>query len=193
MLSCMPETIRSFVAFDIDSKQVLNRLCEAQSNLLRSGADLNLVEPRNIHITLRFLGDITPSMVDKIGQEMQNITFKSFDVEIKGVGVFPNLRYAKVIWAGIQEGEEELGEIFGQLEPRLRLLGFAPDTKGFSPHLTIARVRSGRNKSELTTSVTEMNAFEFGKVKAESLRLKKSVLTPQGPIYSVLKETHALK
>jgi len=191
MLSCMPETIRSFVAFDIDSKQVLNRLCEAQSNLLRSGADLNLVEPRNIHITLRFLGDITPSMVDKIGQEMQNITFKSFDVEIKGVGVFPNLRYAKVIWAGIQKGEEELGEIFGQLEPRLRLLGFAPDTKGFSPHLTIARVRSGRNKSELTTSVTEMNAFEFGKVKAESLRLKKSVLTPKGPIYSVLKETHA--
>jgi 2'-5' RNA ligase len=187
----MPETMRSFVAFDIDSQQVLAKLREAQNMLLRSGADLKLVEPQNIHITLRFLGDITPSMVDRIGQEMQSITFKSFDAEIKGVGAFPNLRYAKVIWAGIQEGKEELSEIFGQLEPLLRLLGFAPDSKGFSPHLTIARVRSGRNKSELTRSVTEMDAFEFGKVRAESLRLKKSVLTPQGPIYSILKEAHA--
>ena len=193
MLRRMPETIRSFVAFDIDSQQVLAKLGEAQNMLLRSGADLKLVEPENIHITLRFLGDITQSMVDRIGQEMQSITFKSFDVEIKGVGAFPNLRYAKVIWVGIQEGGEELSKIFGQLEPRFCLLGFAPDSRGFSPHLTIARVKSGRNKSELARSVTEIGAFEFGKVRAESLRLKKSVLTPQGPIYSILKEAHALK
>jgi 2'-5' RNA ligase len=189
----MPETIRSFVAFDIDSQQVLAKLSEAQNMLLRSGADLKLVAPQNIHITLRFLGDVTQSMVDRIGQEMQIITFKSFDVEIKGVGAFPNLRSARVIWAGIQEGGEELSRIFDQLEPRLRSLGFAADSRGFNPHLTIARVRSGRNKSELTKNVTEMCAFEFGKVRAESLRLKKSVLTPHGPIYSILKEANALK
>ena len=193
MLRHMPETIRSFVAFDIDNQQVLARLGEAQDTLSRSGADLKLVEPQNIHITLRFLGDITQSMVDRIGQEMQSITFKSFDVEIKGIGAFPNLRYAKVIWAGIQGGGEELSRIFGQLEPRLRLLGFAPDSKGFSPHLTIARMKSGRNKSELAKAITEMSVFEFGKVQAESLRLKKSVLTPRGPIYSILKEAHAMK
>jgi len=151
------------------------------------------VEPQNIHITLRFLGDVTSSMVDRISQEMQSLTFKPFDVEIRGIGAFPNLRYTKVIWAGIREGGEELGKIFDQLEPRLRLLGFAPDLKGFNPHLTIARVRGGRNKSELIRSVTEMDAFEFGNVRAESLRLKKSVLTPQGPIYSLLKEVHALE
>jgi 2'-5' RNA ligase len=193
MLRYMPETIRSFVAFDIDSQQILAKLGEAQDILSRSGADLKLVELQNIHITLRFLGDITQSMVDRIGQEMQSITFKSFDVEIKGIGAFPNLRYAKVIWAGIQGGEEELSKIFSQLEPRLRLLGFAPDSKGFSPHLTIARVKSGRNKSELAKAVTEMSAFEFGKVQAKSLRLKKSLLTPRGPIYSILKEAHAVK
>ena len=188
----MPETIRSFIAFDIDSQQVLNGLAEVQNVVLKTEADLSLVKPQNIHITLRFLGDITPSMVDKIDKEMQSIIFKPFDVEIKGVGAFPNLRYARVVWAGIQEGGEELSRIFAQLEPWLRSLGFAPDSKGFSPHLTIARVRGGRNKLELAKCVTEMSTFEFGRVRAECLRLKKSFLTPQGPIYSTLKEVHAL-
>ena len=191
MENSMLETIRSFIAFDIDSEQVLNKLKEAQDMLAKTGADLTLVKPQNIHITLRFLGDITPSMVDKIDKEMQNIAFKPFDVEIKGIGAFPNLNYARVVWAGIQQGEEELKNIFNQLEPRLRSLGFRPDSKGFSAHLTIARVRSGRNKAELVKCVSEMVDYEFGKVHAECLRLKKSVLTSQGPIYSTLKETHA--
>jgi 2'-5' RNA ligase len=187
----MPETIRSFIAFDIDNPQVVNRLTEAQNILAKTGADLTLVKPQNIHITLRFLGEITPTMVDKVKDAMQNVAFKQFDVEIKGVGTFPNLKYARVVWAGIQGGQEELKTIFDQLEPRLRSLGFKPDQKGFSPHLTFARVRSGRNKAELAKCVNEIVDFEFGKVRAECLKLKKSVLTPQGPIYSTLKETHA--
>lgn len=189
----MSETIRSFIAFDIDSEQVLNRLTEAQKTILNIGADLKIVEPQNIHITLRFLGDVTPSVIDKIDKEMQRIVFKPFAVEIKGVGAFPNLKYARVIWAGIQGGGEELSGIFAQLEPRLLSLGFAPDSKGFNPHLTIARVRSGRNKTELAKCVDEMSAFEFGRIRADCLRLKRSVLTPRGPIYSTLKETRAAK
>ena len=189
----MSETIRSFIAFDIDSEQVLNRLTEAQKTILKIGADLKIVEPQNIHITLRFLGDVTPSMIDKIDKEMQRIVFKPFDVEIKGVGAFPNLKYARVIWAGIQGGGRELSGIFAQLEPRLLSLGFAPDSKGFNPHLTIARVRSGRNKAELAKCVDEMSAFEFGRIRADCLKLKRSVLTPRGPIYSTLKEAKAAK
>jgi len=187
----MPETIRSFIAFDIDNQQVLERLAEVQSMLVKTGADLTIVKPQNIHITLRFLGDITPSMVDKIHKEMQSITFKPFDVEIKGLGAFPSLKYARVIWAGIEKGEEELKKIFSQLEPRLHSLGFRPDPKGFNAHLTIARVRSGKNKTELVKLVNEIGAYEFGKIRAETLRLEKSVLTPQGPIYSILREAHA--
>jgi len=187
----MSEMIRSFIAFDIDSEHVLKKLAEAQNMLAKTGADLTLVKPQNIHITMRFLGDITPSMVEKIDKEMQGIVFKPFDVEIRGVGAFPNLKYARVVWAGIQQGTEELRKIFDQLEQRLRSLGFRPDPKGFSAHLTIARVRSGRNKAQLAECVNGMVDFEFGKIHAESLRLKKSVLTPQGPIYSVLKEIHA--
>jgi 2'-5' RNA ligase len=189
----MSETIRSFIAFDIDNEQILSRLTEAQNIILKTGADLKLVEPQNIHITLRFLGDVTQNMVDKIDKEMQGIVFKPFDVEIKGVGAFPNLKYAKVIWAGIQEGSEALSRILALLEPRFRSLGFAPDSKGFSPHLTIVRVKSGKNKMELAKCVGEMNAFEFGRIREDCLRLKRSVLTPQGPIYSILKEVKAVK
>jgi 2'-5' RNA ligase len=187
----MPETIRSFVAFDIDNPSVLQRLGEAQDILAKTGADLSLVKPQNIHITLRFLGDITLSMVENIDEEMQSIVFRPFDVEIKGVGAFPNVKYTRVVWAGIQQGADELMAVFDQLEPRLRQLGLAPDSKGFSPHLTIARVRCGRNQQVLAGCVNELAAYEFGRVHADCLRLKKSVLTPQGPIYSTLKEARA--
>jgi len=183
------ETIRSFIAFDIQEDAVLRNLSSVQTQLAETGASLRFVKPENIHITLRFLGNISPGLVDEIHTAMQMTEFSPFDAQIKGVGVFPNLRRISVVWAGIREGANELRGIFHQLEPRLRTLGFKPDEKGFSPHLTIARVKSGRNKAELAKRIEELKDFEFGSVKAECLRLKRSTLTPQGPIYTVLKET----
>jgi 2'-5' RNA ligase len=182
------ESIRSFVAFDIDSESVLKRLTEMQTLLAGIGADLKVVEPKNIHITLRFLGNVTARTIDEIFEGMKRVQFLPFDVKICGVGVFPDVRYPRVVWAGITEGADKLRAIFGQLEPHLRSLRFAPDPKGFSPHLTIARVRSGRNKAELAKFITENTSYEFGTVNAACLRLKRSDLTPKGPIYSTLKE-----
>jgi 2'-5' RNA ligase len=184
----MPEVIRSFLAFDIESDTVLNRLAAVQNLLVQTGADLKFVAPQNIHITVRFLGNITPAMVEKIFEEMKKAQFAPFNVQINGLGAFPDLRYSRVVWAGITEGAGQLKSVFSQLEPRLRGLGFTPDHKGFSPHLTIARVKSGRNKAQLAAFVTENTNYDFGTIKAECLRLKKSDLTPKGPIYSTLKE-----
>jgi 2'-5' RNA ligase len=184
----MPEPIRSFIAFDIDNEEILKRLSVAQEKLRKSGADLKLVKPENIHITMRFLGDIQPNMVDRIHSKMEKVAFTPSDVEIQGVGAFPNLKYTRVVWAGIQKGTEKLENIFSQIEPRLRELGFKSDKKGFSPHITIARVRTGRNKAELASCVNELASYEFGLLKVNCLKLKKSVLTPKGPIYSTLKE-----
>jgi 2'-5' RNA ligase len=184
----MSESIRSFIAFDLNSKSVLNKMVELQGILAKTGADLKLVEPANIHITLRFLGNIMSATVEKIHEEMKKTQFVPFDVNIKGVGAFPDVRYPRVVWVGITEGSDQLRGISSQLEPRLRSLGFAPDSKGFSPHLTIARVRSGRNKGELAKFVAENATYECGIVKADCLRLKKSDLTPKGPIYSTLRE-----
>lgn len=184
----MTETIRSFIAFDIESAQVLERITHMQKILAETRADLKLVEPKNIHITLRFLGNIPPSMIDKIYENMKTVKFEPFNVKIQGVGAFPNMRYPRVLWAGIREGADQLRNIFNQLESQLRSLGFAPDQKGFSPHLTIARVKSGRNKAELARRVEETLNYEFGIVEAKCLRLKRSDLTPKGPIYSTLRE-----
>jgi len=183
------EMIRSFIAFDIEDTTVLRNLSKVQDTLVRTGADLKLVKPENVHITLRFLGDITAEMVDQIHGEMEQTQFSPFEVKIKGTGAFPNLRRISVVWAGIRQGANELRAVFDQLEPRLQTLGFKPDFKGFSPHLTIARVRTGRNKEALAEQLNSLGDYEFGSIKAECLRLKKSVLTPQGPIYSVLRET----
>jgi 2'-5' RNA ligase len=184
----MPDSIRSFLAFDIENDTVLNRLKAAQTRLVQTGADVKLVEPQNIHITIRFLGNITPPMVEKIFEEMKQVQFTPFNVQLKGVGAFPNPNYARVVWAGITMGADQLKNVFNQLEPRLQKLGFTPDHKGFSPHLTIARVRSGRNKQQLANFINENTGYDFGNVNANCLRLKKSDLTPRGPVYSTLKE-----
>ncbi len=184
----MSNSIRSFLAFDIESDTVLNRFATAQKLLVQTGADLKLVEPQNIHITVRFLGNTTPAMVEKIFEEMKEVQFTPFNVQINGLGAFPDLRYSRIVWAGITEGADRLKNVFSQLEPRLRGLGFTPDPRGFSPHLTIARVRSGRNKAQLAELITENANYDFGIIKAQCLRLKKSDLTPRGPIYSTLKE-----
>jgi 2'-5' RNA ligase len=184
----MPDSIRSFIAFDIENDTVLNRLSAAQKLLVQTGADLKLVEPQNIHITIRFLGNITPATAEKIFEEMKQTQFTPFNVQIKGLGAFPNPNYPRVVWAGITAGADQLKTVFSQLEPRLQGLGFTPDAKGFSPHLTIARVRSGRNKQQLAEFITENADYEFGAVNAKCLRLKKSDLTPIGPVYSTLKE-----
>jgi 2'-5' RNA ligase len=184
----MPESIRSFLAFDMENDTVMNRLKAAQALLVQTGADLKLVEPQNIHITVRFLGDITPDTAEKIFEEMKKIQFTPFNVQISGLGVFPDLHYPRVVWAGMTEGADQLKNVFTQLEPRLQGLGFTPDPKGFSPHLTIARVRSGTNKTQLAEFINKNANYDFGAIKAECLRLKKSDLTPKGPIYSTFKE-----
>ena len=184
----MSEMIRSFIAFDIDNESLLRKFSEAQDILVNTGASLKLVHPQNIHITMRFLGNISLNMIDSIHEEMNKVSFTPFDVEIKGLGAFPSLEYTRVVWAGIRKGTDELTDISSQLEPRLKKLGFRQNQKGFSPHLTIARVKTGRNKAELARCIDELVNYEFGVVKANCLKLKKSVLTPKGPIYSTLRE-----
>ncbi|HYA78003.1 MAG TPA: RNA 2',3'-cyclic phosphodiesterase [Verrucomicrobiae bacterium] len=184
----MSEQIRSFIAFDMQNEQVLNRLAAAQKLLVETGSDLRPVAPQNIHITTRFLGDISPGMVDKVYEAMKKVKFTPFNIKLCGLGVFPSLNYPRVVWAGMTDGVEQLKSIFTQLEPQIRALGFAADAYGFSPHLTIARIRSGRNKQNLAELITKKVDFEFGIIRADCLRLKRSQLSPKGPTYSMLRE-----
>lgn len=185
------QPIRSFIAVDIDQASVISKILEAQRGLLNLGGDVKLVEPENIHATVRFLGEVPSATIELVKEQMNQIRFSPFEAEFVGLGAFPNLRRINVVWVGMRKGAEEVSRIFEELEPRLRQIGFAADRKGFSPHVTIARVKTGRKKEELARFVEEMRDTPFGAVHVEELRLKKSILTPKGPVYSTIHTARA--
>ena len=181
------ELIRAFIAVDVEAPEVVEKITRVQRDLAAVGADLKLVEPENLHFTIQFLGNITPAMVDMVHKAMREVRAESFTVTLGGVGAFPAVRNARVVWIGALRGGEKLYEIYRQLEPKLRKLGFRPD-KEFTPHLTIARVKSGRAREALARKIMELSRVEIGEVEVASVRLKKSTLTPRGPIYETLRE-----
>ena len=175
---------RMFIAIDIEDSDILERIRDFQELLVETRSRLTLVRAENIHITLWFLGNISPGLADRICDELRSLRFRPFSIELSGVGAFPSLSRPRVIWAGVRRGSEELKEIYEQLKKLLRGLGFRPDPKGFKPHVTIARVK--RATPELVEVVGKNSEFFFGKFFAEEIRLKRSVLTPRGPIYSTI-------
>jgi 2'-5' RNA ligase len=185
------ERIRSFVSVDLDEPTVRERIVTAQKGLQQTGAQLKLVDPGIMHLTLRFLGEIPQTTVELVKDAMQDIRFTQFEVEFAGLGAFPSPNRMNVIWIGIARGLEQLNEIFHQLEPKLRQIGLSPDDKGFSPHLTIARVKSALNRAALADYVASMREQDFGKMPVRAVRLKKSTLTPRGPIYTTIHEVAA--
>lgn len=184
------ETIRCFIAVDIGN-QVIDQILAVQKVLEDTGADVKLVEVRNIHITLKFLGEILISLVNKIGDELKTVQFKSFEVSLHRVGVFPDLRRINVVWVGIGKGLLELGNLYSQVESRLKRLGISPDKRGFSPHLTVARVKSNRNKRQVVETVTALQNQEFRVFSVDSIKLKRSQLSPQGPTYTTITEVRS--
>lgn len=181
--------VRCFIAVDIENPDLLDVIVMAQRRLIASGADLKLVERENLHITLRFLGEITPSLVEAIGQLILETTFKPFMVFFRGVGAFPHSRRPRVIWIGVSKGAQELKELHSRIEAGLSDLGIRREERAFTPHLTIARVRGGRNIERLTVELTSLLDLEFGSLIISHVRLKRSTLTPRGPIYSTLAES----
>lgn len=187
------ERVRSFIAVEVFDEEILGRILSLQEAISGSNADLKLVVAENIHITLRFLGNISVSMIKNISDELKNINFSPFEVSFKGVGVFPSLRRINVVWIGIHSGIIELVDIFNNIESKLKKLKFPPDTRGFRPHITVARVRSARNKDKLAEAVLSLRDKEFGTMLVDSIKIKKSILTPKGPIYSTLSEVKGTK
>jgi 2'-5' RNA ligase len=178
---------RGFIAIDIEPNK---KLIELENEIKKTGADLKLVEPKNIHITLKFLGDTEETLVDEIEKIITNAVkeAKSFNIQLKGTGVFPNQNYIKVVWLGIQNGEP-IAEIAKKIDEQTSKIGFEKEKRGFSPHLTIARVKTAKNKEKLLQVLEKYRDVEFADIKIETIKLKKSELTPKGPIYTDLKVT----
>ncbi|MFQ5815878.1 MAG: RNA 2',3'-cyclic phosphodiesterase [Candidatus Hydrothermarchaeaceae archaeon] len=179
--------MRSFIAVGITTPEVLNLLEE----LRKIEADIKVVKPENLHLTLKFLGEITEGRVDEIHKALTDCLslFRAFDVSLKGVGAFPKPRRMRVIWIGFDKNGERFVEMNDSIGGALESIGFRREGR-FHPHLTLARVRTPRGKEELISFIKKHETTPFGGSRIESVELRRSTLTPRGPIYSTLRRVN---
>jgi 2'-5' RNA ligase len=179
--------MRAFLAVEI-SEEMRDRLVRFQRTLREGGASLKLVEPENLHLTLKFLGEVEEGRLGEVEEALRRGVkgFSPFTLEVKGTGVFPSSQYVRVIWAGVGEGWEKVSSLQRSLDRELAKLGFPRDTD-FVPHLTLARVKNLRERGAFLQLVERGRKEEFGKVEVREVHLKKSTLTPKGPIYEDLR------
>jgi len=128
------DQIRSFVSIDLDDEKVLSQVESIMSSMLSLGGDLKPVERENIHLTLKFLGNVSTTKLEEARSALSQATFPPFSLEIRGAGAFPNLKRMNVIWVGVGEGWSQVELIFEQTEKLLHQLGFSRETRPFSPH-----------------------------------------------------------
>ncbi len=185
--------IRSFISVDLEDEKILSQVESIMSSLSSLGGDLKPVERENIHLTLKFLGNVSASKLEEIRSALEQVVFPPFSLEIRGAGAFPNLKRMNIVWIGIGEGWSQVELIYEQTEKLLHQLGFSRETRAFSPHITVARVRSGRKRDEIAAFLSNLTDESFGTFTVENVRLKQSILSPSGPRYSTLFEAPARK
>ncbi len=178
--------MRTFVAVEIQNDEMLNSIAKLQSDLKIKAKP---VSKENMHFTLLFLGEIAEEIAPKIMEALESITFSPIQVSFGGVGAFPNPRFPRVIWIGVDEtASQSLIKLATQVEEKLAPLGFKSD-KPFRPHLTIFRIKN--SVGDITKELDKLKTIQLGHDTISELKFKKSILTPSGPIYSDLQVVKA--
>lgn len=170
--------MRVFVAVEITDNTVLNSIEKIQTELKISGKP---IEIHNMHFTLMFLGEVEEELIKRVQVQLQTLEFSAFDISFVGVGVFPKPKFPRIIWLGVEQGKEKLIQLAKNVEERLVPLGFSSD-KPFSPHVTIFRIKN--YAGDITDQISKYSGVGFGAQRVSSIKLKQSILTPKGPIYS---------
>lgn len=180
--------MRTFVAVELPA-EIKNQIATLQAELKRIPAQVSWVKPGNIHITLKFLGEVGE---DKIGEVFSATEagcqgVKKFKISLKGVGGFPNLRRPRVIWVGTRNGEKELTELQSRVETELEKKGFPKEERKFTPHFTIGRVRVPQGVEKLTQAVERIE-FSTPEFEVNEVIVMQSQLNPTGAIYTPLRK-----
>ncbi|MCM8766492.1 MAG: RNA 2',3'-cyclic phosphodiesterase [Candidatus Omnitrophica bacterium] len=176
--------MRTFIGIDLPEnikenlKQVIERLKKIK--------EAKPVKTENLHITLKFLGEVEEKDIDKIKEKLEKSTldFKSFEVEVKGIGVFPSEKKTRVLWVGVQD-EGFLKKLNEKIEQAMNQFGFEKE-KDFVSHITVARFKSIPNLNFIKEISEKYNNFLFGKFRVISFQLFESRLMPEGPIYKIV-------
>jgi 2'-5' RNA ligase len=177
--------LRVFVALDIplDVRQSISDLCARLSSGCQGA---RWVRVDGMHVTLKFIGEAPPEMVERIKAELATIRSAApVEMNFRAVGFFPDERHPRVFWAGIT-ATPNLSELAAEVERRLEPLGVPREQRPFRPHLTLARFKSEDGLPRLREAVRELGSVEFGSLRTGELHLYQSRLTPAGAEYARL-------
>jgi 2'-5' RNA ligase len=182
--------LRAFIAIEIPAdikKAIAVKTARLQKD---AGHAVRWVAPENTHLTLKFLGELSPANVGLVSQALQAECNQQsvFEIVVCGVGCFPNPRRPRVIWVGLK-APPELNRLQRKVEAAAALLGYEAEDKPFSPHLTIGRVREQGSPDELNRlqeALSGLEIGELGRFATRAVTLFKSELLPSGPIYTPL-------
>jgi RNA 2',3'-cyclic 3'-phosphodiesterase len=182
--------VRLFVALEIPAavRDNLAAQVEELRELSTKVADKRppWVRPENLHVTLKFIGEVSPAKLDSIRGALSAIRSDApVDLKFRGLGFFPNENYPRVLWAGL-ETSANLSSLAADIEGALETQGIARERRSFTPHLTLARIEPPGLHEELRVAIQKNNAREFGSFQTREFHLIESKLKPSGAEYTTL-------
>jgi 2'-5' RNA ligase len=180
--------MRTFIAIELP-EGVKKQIDQVQAPLKKTDAFVSWVKPQNIHVTLKFLGEVSEERIGEVfsGTAKALEGVKGFTMSLEGMGAFPDFRRPRVIWIGAGSGEQELSHMAQSIEAEMEKIGFPREKRKFSAHFTIGRVKSPKNIQELAEMV-ESSDFRTEEIPVKEVVVMRSQLHPTGAIYTPLKK-----
>jgi 2'-5' RNA ligase len=180
--------IRTFIAVDLDPA-IRQRTVALQESLARSAAEVKWVEPENLHVTLLFLGEVEDRQVHEVCRAVTACCAEqeAFTLTVGGVGAFPNLRRPRTLWVGLGLGTQQMVSLHDALEEVLLDLGcYRREERGYTPHVTLGRLRSDRVDDDLIRALTKNAAWQAGEMQVAEVQVMSSQMSPKGPLYTAM-------
>jgi 2'-5' RNA ligase len=185
----MAATLRAFVAIQL-TDDILGHAKALQDALKKHGLKFKWVKPQNLHLTLKFLGDIPQADAAAIGTALETAVGDEapLDLTLQGMGVFPGIKRPRVLWAGFGGAVDRLKRLQSRIEDHLEPMGYRREKRGFNAHLTLARIKGAIAPDRLLRAIEAVGCFRPQPFEVRSLMLYKSDLRPTGAVYTVLEE-----
>jgi len=184
----MISSVRCFVAIKV-AEPVRDLVVRVQEALQRADAPVKWVERENLHLTLKFLGDLGEDQVASLNDRLaaEAARWKKMALVYAGIGTFPERGAPRVVWAGATGDIDRLAALAAAIERHAEAVGVPPERDPFVAHLTIGRVKSDRNARRLLSAIEAQRQVPLGRDNVASLELLRSTLTSEGPIYDVVR------
>ncbi len=181
------ESVRAFIAIEIPDGLV-EKLRKLQGELKKNSTGISWVKPENIHLTIRFLGNVETGRLSGLTEALERASrgIKPFELSVRGVGGFPSLRGPRVVWVGIEENQTLLS-LYRNIEDELSRMGFEREKRQFHPHLTLCRVKLKTEGIKLARRIADLKPEINMDFSVDRFTLFRSILKPSGAEYHVIK------